>query len=564
MRSHTILAFSLSSLLAACTAYIDGPAGSDPSGLPGPSGVSAPTGDQPAPTAISPQAAADFPLPAGAGARPRLWRLTEAQYRSALKDALGLTDVGALPADDGGAFGNRADLLDVSPLLLAAYSDIAEKAAEQLIPAKLAELATCQPLDAANAICADSLIRGVGKRLWRRALTDDEVSALKKLHTDVTAQLDGNAGLQAVLQALLTSPKLVFRSEVGAPVSGSTSRRLTPDEVASALSFGLWGTTPDAPLLDAAAQGKLAQASDIAAQARSMLQDPRARDVASDFVARWLGIDDVANSTKSAPLFPAFSATLMQSIANEAQQFAGATLWNGGGGLRALLTSTSAFVSAQTAPLYGLKSAPAVPQLTELNPAERLGILTQAAFLSAHASEDATKPVLRGKFIRENLLCQNVPAPPPNVNVDIPAAGPNQTARERFVAHSTDPSCSGCHQLFDGLGFAFENYDALGQYRTLDNGKVVDASGTLSDPASGTSQSFRNALDLVRMLADNDQTYRCFTQRLFESFFGRTPVQSDVPDLERAQTAFHDAGYDVKSLLAQLATSDGFLQRQAQ
>jgi hypothetical protein len=117
--------------------------------------------------------------------------------------------------------------------------------------------------------------------------------------------------------------------------------------------------------------------------------------------------------------------------------------------------------------------------------------------------------------------------------------------------------------MFDGLGFAFENYDALGLYRTEDNGKPIDATGTLLDTATGLGTPFKNALDLIQTLAASEQTYRCFTQRLFESFGGREPVQSDVPDLVRAHAAFHDAGYDVKSLLAALVAADGFLNRQA-
>jgi hypothetical protein len=563
----SIVACLFSSLLAACTAVIDGP--SEPPGSASASPGALPSAAGAAGTAIGGSGASaalanDFALAPGVGAQPRLWRLTEKQYRNAVQDLLNVAVTTPLPGDDGGSgFGNRADLLDVSQALLEAYSDAAEAVANQLIPARLGELLKCPPLDATSAACVESFIRGFGARAWRRPLADDEVASLLALHADVTRQLDGNAGVSALVQAFLTSPKFLFRFEVGEALAGSSERRLTPFEVATALSFGYWNTAPDNALLDAARSGELAAPADIEARVRAMLDDPRAKDAATDFVEKWLGIDGVGTRTKSAALFPSYSPALMQAIESEARLLAGSALWDGAG-LRELLTSSSSFVDSATAPLYGLSASPGAPQRTNLNPAQRLGILTQAAFLAAHASEDTSKPVLRGKFVRENLLCQAVPAPPPNVNVDVPTTGANQTARERFTQHARDPSCSGCHEMFDGLGFAFENYDALGRYRTRDNGKDIDASGSLLDPTTGAATPFTNALELVQTLASSEQTYRCFTQKLFESLNGREPVQGDAADLVRAHAAFHDAGYDVKKLLAALAVADGFLSRHAE
>lgn len=509
-------------------------------------------------------ASSDFMLPSGTGASPRLWRLTAVQYQNAVKDLLNVTVTVPLPADDAGTFGNRADLLDVSPELLQAYADAAEAVANQTMT-QLASLLPCQPADPGNATCVASFIRAFGARAWRRPLADDEVASLQKLYTTLTASYDGSAGLSAVLQAFLTSPKFTFRSEIGDPIGGN-KRRLTAFEIATALAFTYWNTTPDAALTSAATAGKLSAPADIEAMARTMLGDPRARETTTDFIERWLGIQSVETATKSTKVFPPYSPALMQSMAAEARLFAGSTLWDGSGGVRALLTATTTFVDQKTAPIYGVAApaAGAAPQAATLDPTQRMGILTQTAFLAAHASEDATKPVLRGQFVRQNLLCQDVPPPPPNVKID-PATldGTKLTARQRFTMHATDPSCAVCHQLFDGLGFAFENYDGIGRYRTMDNGLPIDASGTILQSGASTDPTFKNALELITSLAANAETYRCFSRKVFESTSGRTPVQTDAADLSRAHAAFAAAGYDVKTLLAALAASDGFLTRGA-
>jgi hypothetical protein len=563
MQHRAVLVCLLSSLLGACTGAIsDGRSSAPGSGSPasGSPGSSNPGGGGSNPGST----AADFPLPSGAGAQPRLWRLTAAQYQNAVKDLLNVTVTTPLPSEDeAGAFGNRANLLDVSPALLEAYADAAEEVANQVMP-HLGTLLTCQPLNAASPACVEPFIRSFGARAWRRPLDAAEVASLLKLHADLTARFDGNAGVSAVLQAFLISPKFVFRSEVGDPMAGSKTRRLTPFEVATALAFTLWNTTPDAPLMNAATIGKLTAPTDIQAMARTMLGDARAQETTTNFVERWLGIQTVETNLKSAKLFPAYSPALMQAMAAQARLSVGGTLWNDKSGVRELLTGSTTFVDRQTAPLYGLPAAMATttPQAVALDPTQRLGILTQLAFLAAHASEDASKPVLRGQFVRENILCQDVPPPPPDVKIDDVMGASSLTARQRFTMHATNPACATCHKMFDGLGFAFENYDALGAYRTMDNGLPVDASGTLVD-VSGTETPFHNALDLVRILGGSEQTYRCFAQRLFESFGGRPAVQSDVSDLARAHAAFHDGGYNVKNLLAALTVSDGFLIRQA-
>src|SRR5260221_3972848 len=201
MPNSTSIGCFLALLLSGCTALIDGPPGSSASGSVAP-GSLAPPGSPGSGTPAAGEGpatpAGDFALAAGAGARARLWRLTEVQYRNAIKDLLNVTLTTEMPPDDGGDFGNRADLLDVSPGLLEAYADAAEAAANQLIPARLGELLTCQPLDAASAACVEPFIRSFGARAFRRPLEADEVASLLRLHADLTLQLDGNAGVSAV------------------------------------------------------------------------------------------------------------------------------------------------------------------------------------------------------------------------------------------------------------------------------------------------------------------------------------------------------------------------------
>jgi hypothetical protein len=210
--------------------------------------------------------------------------------------------------------------------------------------------------------------------------------------------------------------------------------------------------------------------------------------------------------------------------------------------------------------LYGATASSAADGTTALDPSQRAGLLTQAAFLSAHAHANQTSPVHRGLAVRKNLLCTDLPDPPANVNNNPPAPDPNATTRQRFEQHRTDPSCAGCHQLLDPIGVGFENYDAIGAYRTQENGLAVDARGEVFG-ADATSGPFVGAIELAQRLSTSAQVRACVQKQWFRFALGRLEGADDACSLASVDRAFTAGDFNVKSLLLALVTSDAFRYR---
>jgi len=228
-------------------------------------------------------------------------------------------------------------------------------------------------------------------------------------------------------------------------------------------------------------------------------------------------------------------------------------------------------VNRPLATFYGATGGPAGDtwQKTMLDPKQRSGMLTQAGLMAALAHENRTSYILRGKLIREGLLCKAISPPPPNVDANETNIPPNADARTRAMLHRTNPSCASCHQSFDPLGFAFENYDAIGHYRTMENGKAIDASGEIAD-TDHLDGPVTNALDLVNKLAGSDEVRQCVARQWFRFALGRNDhvddndtgeVQKDKDDaqsLAQAMKGFQDSGWKITDLLAAIAVTDSF------
>lgn len=417
--------------------------------------------------------------------------------------------------------------------------------------------APCRPTTADRRPCAEQFVRTVGRRVFRRPLEDAEVARFVAM---VVAAPDFDAGVRLVAEALLASPHFLYRLELGEQQPDGTFR-LTPYEVASALSYSLWGSMPDDALLGAAATGRLGTPEDVAREARRLLGDPKARETVRDFASQWLGLERLASIDKSPTLFPGFTPALRASLQRETPAFVEHVIFDGTGRFDELLTSSVSLVDAPLAAHYGLPPAP--DGRRALGPTRAAGLLAQAGLLAAYAHSDQTSPVKRGVFVREHLLCQQFPAPPANAG-GVPRVDPNATTRERFRQHAADPSCRGCHQYIDEVGFGFEGFDAVGAARSVEAGRAIDTTGELRDVerfGAGTTERFATLPELGQALARSRRAKACFATTVFRYTRGRVESEAERCTVAALADHFLASGGDLKEVLVRALADERFLTR---
>jgi hypothetical protein len=337
--------------------------------------------------------------------------------------------------------------------------------------------------------------------------------------------------------------------------TGGSIEPLDAYELASRLSFFLLSTTPDDALLDAAGSAELLESGELMAQADRLLQDDRFADTLGSFHLQWLDLKHLDRLSKDAELFPQYSTELGAAMREDTLRFVDYVVREDDALLSTLLTAPYAFPSGPLLEVYGLTEdevASDGPTMVE----HRAGLLTQPAFLAAHSHFNQTSPVQRGKVIIRNVLCQALPDPPPTVNATPPDPSPDATARERLAQHQTDNSCRSCHRGIDGIGLGFENYDAIGAYRTMESGKSIDASGTIV----GTDQEgdFEGALELAERIAQSRDAERCVTTQWLRFALGRPETKADACTLEQLHADFAASGGDIRVLLRSIVASDAF------
>ncbi len=420
--------------------------------------------------------------------RTPLRRLTRFEYGNTLHDLLGADPSVAndLPADEvTNNFDNNAAVLTVSSLHAEKYVLISEAVAKAAVTQNLATLTACDTAAVGEDACALQFARSFGRRAFRRPTTaeDERILLAAYLRREDRRQLRrGHRGDDPSGAAVPRFPVPSGNTVVG---RGSGRARAAQPVRArdAALLFGLGLCARRRPL-GCRAGGELGSKAQLAAKARDMLKQPKAHVAVANFVSQWTGTQRLDVTSKSAAQFPLFSDDLRAAMSRELPAFLDYVLWSGDRKLSTLLTAPVAFVSGPLAQVYGLPAPTGTgtdPVRVDLPDSQgRAGFLTQAGFLSVQAHPDQTSPVLRGKFVRTMLLCQNVPPPPADVNISLPTIDQGATARDRFSAHLTaGASCNGCHKLMDPIGLSFEDFDALGQYRTTDNGKAIDVSGQI-------------------------------------------------------------------------------------
>jgi mono/diheme cytochrome c family protein len=458
----------------------------------------------------------------------------------------------------GYPFDNSAEAGLVTSVHVDQYLKAAAALAD-LAAQNLGSLLPCDPAAGAPA-CAAQFVTAFGARAFRRPLTPDEVSKYQAL---VTGQADFPTGVKVAIQVFLSSPYFLYRFEIGA-AQPDGSRQLTPFETATALSYGFWGTMPDQALTDAAAHGELDTAAGIEKQARRLLADPRSRPVVETFSLQWLGVESILVAQKSSALYPGFDDATRQALAEETRRFVGHVVFDGSRKYEELLTADYTFANDAVAGVYGIAGAGATFAQVSLPPARQAGLLGHGSVLGAYAYADQSSPVRRGLFVRRNLLCEDFPKPPPTAG-KVPAVDPSATTRDRFSQHSKDPACASCHQYIDAVGFGFEHFDAIGQYRDTESGKPIDASGDMNDVeqlGSGTHAPFDGLPALAGILAGSEQSKACFTRQVYRFARGAVEAPEDRCAVDALAARFAASGFDMQELMIAVTTAPTFTARQ--
>lgn len=494
-----------------------------------------------------------------------LRRMTRSEYNATVRDLLGDDTKPARDfalEEEALGFNNNAANLVTSAALAEKYMLAAEGIAARAITTGSPQIG-CDPVALGAEACARQFIERFGKRAYRRPLRSEESAQLLEQFTLGSADGTFEEGLQLVVQTALQSPQFLYRVELGQPaLGGEAVVKLDGWETASRLSYLLWGSMPDDALFAAAEQGSLATPAQIEAQARRMLEDPKAHEAVANFHEQWLDYDRIANVGKDAATYPSWSPEIGSLMHEETRQFLDDVVFGPSGGLGALLTSPTTFLNEKLATFYGVTGATGEGfQRVTLDPAQRAGVLTLGTLLTINAHSNQTSPVHRGKLVRERLLCANIPPPPPNVMVKAPEPDPNSTARQRFAQHSMDPSCKGCHTLMDPIGFGFESFDGMGRFRTVDGSAPIDASGDLV--GTDVDGHFNGVSELAAKLSQSQQVASCYATQWFRFAYGRGESDADTCSLAALRTRLQASSGNIKELLVALTQTDAFLYRPA-
>ena len=505
-------------------------------------------------------AAADVaPAPRLAGMR----RLTESEYRNSIADIFGsaITVQGRFEPDRriGGLLSASSAILSISPAGFQAYAQMADSIAAQVTDAKhRAASIACKPADAkaADDACTGQVVAQYGVLLFRRPLTAEESAARIRLAHDVAGKTgDFYTGLRLALASLMAAPDFLFRTEYAVPEADGKSWTLDAYSRASRLSYLLWDSTPDAALLKAAADGDLNKPDGIAQQTGRLMASPRLQAGMRAFYADFLELD--TQVTKDPAFYPKYSEAVASSAREETLHSMLDLTLTRQDDLRDLLTTRKTYINRALAAVYGVPyNFDSEWVAYEFAPETgRSGILTQATFLSLFSHPNRSSPTKRGVALMDIFLCQPTPQPPANVDFSIvnDISNPSlKTVRQRLLAHATNPTCAACHRNSDPIGLALENFDSIGQYRTSENGDLIDASSSLQ------GKSFVGAQGLGLALHDNPNFPVCFARKMFAYGTGGNANLVTPPVYRGFVTPFTTGGYRVPVLIRALTTSPQF------
>lgn len=495
---------------------------------------------------------------------PVLRRLTVPQYQNSLVELFGDTIERPTELEVDTVLHGFASIgaaqVALSPRATELLEGAALKVAQQALtdPARRMGLVGCAPAGGPGDTCVRAFLRRFGRKAWRRPLADGELERYAGVADLGARELsDPWAGLSYAIAGMLQSPNFVYRVELGTPAPGDPSQRVFDGyELATRLSFLLWNSTPDDALLDAAAAGQLATPEGLRAQAERLLATPRARTALESFWRELLRLSELDALPHSVTAYPQATPTLGAAMRAETLAVLDGLVFDGDGDYRRLFTADRTVVNGELASLYGIAGVTGSGMQAVAMPvgSPRRGLLGQASFLALNAHATSTSPTRRGKFVREALLCQAIPAPPPNVSTELPpdgAQGP-RTMRQKLETHRSQAQCAGCHALMDPIGLAFEQFDGIGAYRATDRGLAIDASGELD------GRAFRDAAELGQVLSEHPLLGPCLTRSLLRYSTGRLESAVEQPLIERLSGSFAAQHFQVRALLSELVQSEAF------
>lgn len=508
----------------------------------------------------------DDPVTACAAPAPRTLRLlTRREYERSIVALTGLDEDFAIdfPVEARVAgYDNNARVAVVTSRHIDEYIAAAEAIAEQAVATRRNAMLGCSPSDG----CLNDYIDRFGRLAFRRPLTTAERDYYRSLNRDELTGGDFDTAMELVTAAILASPNFLYRSEVGEPASGQ-GYRLSGYETAAAMAYLLWGAPPDDALLDAAADGDLATPAGRLTQAERLLADTRARAQIDDFARQWMGTYRIAEQFKDTERFPRFDDSVRESMIEEFSRFVNHVFHDSGdGSYQELLTADYVFVDGTLRNFYRLPGSTSDNQFTRqpVPDTTRGGVLSTGSLTASHAHSNESSPIKRGVFVRERLLCQDLPDPPPDVDTTPPGLDPSLTTRERFRRHTDDPNCQSCHQYIDGIGFGFERYDAVGDYRETENEQTVDDSGELVDREgfrTGTNEAFFGPDQLAQLLADSPSAQACAVKQYYRYARGYVEGEPDACTLESLTQSFADGNFKLRQMLLDLIADESFVQR---
>lgn len=482
-----------------------------------------------------------------------LRRLTNAEYRNTLEDlGLARSDIeeatSNLPNEPISlGFRNGARTLNVDALLAQEYARVAKTFAPYVTP-------SCED-GQTDRECAEEFVANVGRQLFRRPLSSDEVSAHLAIFDAAVAGGDTRSTAIAwLVEAMLMSPHFLYRVEV----PEDESARVTGYEMASRLSYTFWQSPPDEELLAAAAAGELDTDAGVEAQVRRLLRSGRALRV-YEFYEQWLDLDELAVVERDVELYPELPGNLAELLRAENRAFVEDLLRDGDSTLADLLTSEHTFANAALAEHYGLEG-PDGNTFEQVDAPGRRGILTQG-MLAVQDAQTRTSIVRRGLKIRTDFLCQTVPAPPDDVDLTLDGIGADLSQAERLALHRDNASCNNCHQMMDPIGVAFESFDAVGRPRSEDEyGAPLVTAGEFMGTMDIDGPV--DSVDSVALaLSDSREMEQCFLIQNFRFFFGREAKAADLCSQAQLTEHFQTSGQDLAELFVGLAKTDAFLYK---
>lgn len=481
----------------------------------------------------------------GAVGTSGLLRITRTQYDHTAADLFGTAIVPSqtLSTDDRvGTFSINSETL-MSRGLAEQYQYVAEAIGVE-VEANVFTRAPCAKPTTDGATCARTFLQTFGRRAFRRPLDTDELNRWVAVYTTAASTGAYATGIRTVVEAMLQSPSFLYRLElapVGKNPDDPNGYAVDAYALASRLSYMLWNSGPDDALLDAAAAGELEQPASLQAKTDAMFSDDRSLRSMDAFGEGWAGLDTLSAAASSPIRLGGLDPALVPLMRAETVSFLDTVLRKQDGRFATLMSATFTVADPKvTSAFYGITTPPGATGETPLDPTQRSGILTHPSLMFTHAHSEQTSPVLRGKWVRENLFCQKMPDPPANVNTTPPAPVPGQTARQRFAQHSSDPTCASCHSLMDDIGFSFENYDQYGKFRTTDASQPVDASGVLR--GTDSDGSFTAVRGLAAKLSQSPTAHDCFAKQWFQFDVGRMPSASEACLVSQLSTTMKSGG----------------------